>query len=447
VLTKSDNDLVTQTGPGTPMGNVLREYWIPAMMSSELPSPDCPPARIRMLGENLIAFRTTSGAVGVIPNACPHRGASMFFGRNEEEGLRCVYHGWKFDVTGACVDMPSEPAESNFKNKVRTRAYPTRERGGLIWMYMGPRSDPPPLPDLLANMLPEGQYRMGSYTSECNWLQSLEGDYDTIHVSFLHRGSITPEESLPPDPAIDPAMDYYALKTRWSRFTIADHEIGCTSGCNRPAEDGKTYWRIAHFLFPFYAMIPASYANISFIAVVPVDDENCIRFTVSRTGGRGNPVNDIMHEGMTTGYHSDPRHNGTGWLDRFKLAGNNRNDYLIDREIQRENKGGLGYSGIPGRGQDGAVTESMGTIYKRDNEHLGVTDTGIIRMRRLLLNAAKAMRDSGATPPGVDRPELYRMRSICTVLPDGVEGISASQEFMYQPVREAEAQMVAPTTS
>src|SRR6185436_13227337 len=163
MLTKSDNDLVTQTGPGTPMGNVLREYWIPAMMSSELPSPDCPPIRIRLLGENLIAFRTTSGAVGVIPNACPHRGASMFFGRTEEEGLRCVYHGWKFDVKGNCVDMPSEPAESNFRNKVHTRAYPTRERGGLVWMYMGPRTEPPPLPDLLANMLPEGQYRIGSY--------------------------------------------------------------------------------------------------------------------------------------------------------------------------------------------------------------------------------------------------------------------------------------------
>jgi len=418
------------------MGKVFREYWIPAVRSDELPSPDCPPMRVKLLGEELIGYRTTSGAVGLIQNACPHRGASLFFGRNEEEGLRCVYHGWKFDVAGNCTDMPSEPAESNFRTKVHAVAYPTVERGGLVWMYMGPRAVAPPLPDLMANMLPEGEYSIGSYSSECNWLQSLEGDYDTVHVSFLHRGSITPEETVGPDPKLDPAMDYYALKTRWSRFTIADTEVGCTSGCNRPADEENTYWRIAHFLFPFYAMIPASYANVSVIAVVPIDDENCLRFHVHRAaGGRGNPVNDIMHDGVTTGYHRDPSHNGTGWLDRFNLIGNRRNDYLIDREVQRANKGGLGYSGIPGRGQDGAVTESMGVIYQRDNEHLGVTDTGIIRMRRLLLKAAKSLRDEGTVPPGVDNPALYRQRSGEMILPKNVDWWSYYQEMRktWQP--------------
>jgi phthalate 4,5-dioxygenase len=157
MLSELDNDILCRVGPGTPMGNLMRQYWIPAVQSGELPSPDCPPLRVRLLGENLIAFRTTSGDVGLIQNACPHRGASMFFGRNEEEGLRCVYHGWKFATDGTCVDMPSEPAESNFKNKVRTVAYPTHERGGIIWAYMGPRETPPPLPDLEANMLDDGQ--------------------------------------------------------------------------------------------------------------------------------------------------------------------------------------------------------------------------------------------------------------------------------------------------
>jgi hypothetical protein len=150
MLNKEENELLTRVGPGTPMGNLMRQYWLPAMMSSELPAPDCPPVRIRLLGEN----------------ACPHRGASMFFGRNEEEGLRCVYHGWKFDTSGACVDMPSEPAESNFKNKVRITAYKTRERGGLVWVYMGPRAEPPALPELEANMLPDGEYTLGAYSSE-----------------------------------------------------------------------------------------------------------------------------------------------------------------------------------------------------------------------------------------------------------------------------------------
>src|SRR5919199_3696733 len=137
MLTKEDNELVCRVGPSTPMGNLMRQYWVPALMSSELPEPDCAPLRVRILGENLIAFRDSRGQVGLLDQACPHRGASLFFGRNEEQGLRCVYHGWKYDVTGACVDMPSEPAESNFKSKVRARAYPTHERNGIVWAYMG----------------------------------------------------------------------------------------------------------------------------------------------------------------------------------------------------------------------------------------------------------------------------------------------------------------------
>ena len=156
MLSQQDNDYLCRVGPGTPMGDLMRQYWIPAIRSDELPTPDCPPVRVRLLGENLIGFRTTSGAVGLVANSCPHRGASMFFGRNEEEGLRCVYHGWKFDVDGNCVDMPSEPPESNFRTKVKAAAYPTRERNGIIWAYMGPRETPPPLPDIEANILCEG---------------------------------------------------------------------------------------------------------------------------------------------------------------------------------------------------------------------------------------------------------------------------------------------------
>ena len=441
MLTKDENELLTRVGPGTPMGNLLREYWLPAMMSAELAAPDGPPVRVRLLCENLIAFRTTSGEVGIVQNSCPHRGASMFFGRNEEEGLRCVYHGWKFDVAGNCVDMPSEPAESNFKSKVRTRAYPTRERGGLVWVYMGPREVPPPLPELEANMLPEGQYTLGSYSSECNWLQSLEGDYDTIHLGFLHQGSIRPEDLKPG------TIEYYVVKTRWARFVTAETEFGCTYGCNRPAEEDTTYWRLAHFLFPFYAMIPTVPLGTrkTFIAVVPIDDENCIRFTMNQLlpgeSLRGAPAPE--YEGRTTGYNFEPRHNTSDWLGRFNLAGNARNDYLIDRDIQRSNAGGMGYSGIPGRGQDGAVTESMGVIYQRDHEHLGVTDAGIIRMRRSLIKATRALRDAGATPPGVDKPQLYKVRSGSIILPNGVNGVAETRELQWKALTEEPARMEA----
>src|ERR671939_841225 len=177
MLSKTDNETVCRVGPGTPMGQLMRQYWVPALLSSELPGPDSDPVRVMLLGEKLIAFRDSNGQVGLIQNHCPHRGASLFFGRNEEGGLRCVYHGWKFSSDGTCVDMPNEPAESDFKHKVKATAYPPHERGGVVWTYMGPRQEPPPLPDLEANML-EGATAT-AFQLEGNWLQILEGDIDT----------------------------------------------------------------------------------------------------------------------------------------------------------------------------------------------------------------------------------------------------------------------------
>src|SRR6266849_4237244 len=170
MLSKADNDALTRVGPGTLMGNLMRQYWLPALLSRELAAVDSDPVRVMLLGEKLIAFRDTKGQVGLLANHCPHRGASLFFGRNEESGLRCVYHGWKFSADGTCVDMPNEPAESDFKTKVKAVAYPTRERNGLVWAYMGPREAPPPLPDLEANNLAEGEYSINAIQRECNYL-------------------------------------------------------------------------------------------------------------------------------------------------------------------------------------------------------------------------------------------------------------------------------------
>src|SRR6202049_3677600 len=179
MLSHEENELLTRTGPGTPMGNLYRRFWLPALLPSELPHPDSDPIRFRILGEDLIAFRDSTGTVGFLQNNCPHRGASLFFGRNEEAGLRCVYHGWKFDVSGQCVDMPNEPAESDFKTRFRATAYQCVERNGLIWTYMGPRSTPPPLPDIEPNMVPDGG--LIAQMAECNWLQKLENNMDTSH--------------------------------------------------------------------------------------------------------------------------------------------------------------------------------------------------------------------------------------------------------------------------
>jgi phthalate 4,5-dioxygenase len=422
MLIIQDNEVLCRVGKGTPMGDLMREYWIPAVRSDELPSPDCPPMRLRLLGENLIVFRATSGKVGVVQNACPHRGASMFFGRNEEDGLRCVYHGWKFDVTGACVDMPSEPAESNFKNKVRTVAYPCQERSGIVWTYMGARQTPPALPELEANMLPDAECAVGKTLRECNWFQALEGDIDTGHAGFLHYGKADPD-AMPRG-----TFDYYAIATRDPKFTVHDTEFGTSYGAYRPAEEGQYYWRIAHFLFPFYTMIPTGFLGeeVRFGAWVPVDDDHVMSWRVSskrpmRPGAGAPSRSGIKGAASTSGYLPDT----TDWNGKFRLAANRANDYLIDREKQRHES----YTGIDGIfTQDQAVTESMGTIYRREHEHLGTSDAMVIRTRRRVIKAARELAESGLLPPGVANPALYRRRSGGIVLPVSVDAMAATEE-------------------
>src|SRR5215207_3264662 len=208
MLSQADNELLCRTGPGTPMGELFRRFWLPALVPSELPHNDSDPIRFRILGEDLITFRDSNGKIGFLAENCPHRGASMFFGRNEEEGLRCVYHGWKFDVNGNCVDMPSEPAESNFKTKVRARAYPTHERGGIVWAYMGPREVPPPLPDMEANIMTTEPTQISILMRRCNWMQGLEGELDTVHAAFLHFGAADWEKEEPK------SLNWYHYKAR-----------------------------------------------------------------------------------------------------------------------------------------------------------------------------------------------------------------------------------------
>jgi phenylpropionate dioxygenase-like ring-hydroxylating dioxygenase large terminal subunit len=225
-----------------------------------------------LLGEDLIAFRDTTGAVGVVQENCPHRGASLFFGRNEEAGLCCVYHGWKFDAAGNCVDMPNEPAESDFKSKVKAVAYPTRERGGMIWVYMGPRQAPnlPPLPNIEANMLPDGEGAIFIGMRECNWLQGLEGDIDTSHFGFLHAGAIDPEE-MPGG-----TFSKYVTNNRAPQYAVLTRDYGTMYGAYRPAEEDRYYWRIAHFVFPFFTFTPPGPlgAKVSAGCWVPIDDEH-----------------------------------------------------------------------------------------------------------------------------------------------------------------------------
>jgi phthalate 4,5-dioxygenase oxygenase subunit len=432
MLSEFDNEQLCRVGPGTLMGNLFRQYWIPAARSDELPGPDSPPVRIKLLDEQLIAYRATSGEVGLIQNACPHRGASLFFGRNEEEGLRCVYHGWKFDVTGACVDMPSEPAESNFRNKVRAKAYPTRERGGIIWAYMGPREVPPPLPDLAANILNDDPEKISILLRPNNWLQGIEGEMDTIHAAILHWGFDEPGERG--------SFSYYHFNSRYdARFVARDSEFGASYGCYRPAEDDTYYWRIGHVLFPFMAMQangelgPEERLN----AYVPVDDYNTLQWELQvRTDGktprmaRTFPINrtgEPMAQGAARVYLPQ----GTGWLDRWVIDQSEANDYQIDREAQKNKVSFTGIRGV--RQQDMAMTESMGAIMDRTHEHLGTSDSMIIKARRRWLAVAKALAEHDIVPPGVDEPNLYHQRSGEAILPRSADWWEGSTELREKP--------------
>ncbi len=446
MLSTQDNELMCRVGPGTQMGDLMREYWLPVLMTSELAQPDGPPLRVRLLGENLIAFRTTSGDVGMVSDACPHRGASLFFGRNEEDGLRCVYHGWKFDVTGACVDMPSEPAESNFKAKVHAKAYPCRERNGVVWVYMGQRAEMPELPQLEANMVTDPDVRVQKVMRDCNWMQALEGDIDTSHLSFLHLGAVKPEAAVPG------SFDYYGVKDRSPKYDVHETEFGTTYGAYRPAEEDTYYWRIANFLFPFYTMIPTGTLGVAIHvrAWVPIDDEHVMYWSmnlprtrqVGRQGQAGSESN--VASGRPVGAERTSQGGGgneyedfnTGWLGRWRLTQNASNDYGIDRESQRS---GANYTGIAGIfQQDQAVTESMGDVSERSHEHLGTSDAMIIRTRRRVLNAAKALRDNSETPPGVENSEYYRTRSGSVILPRAASWMEATQDARWPQVKVGE---------
>ncbi|TMC03326.1 MAG: Rieske 2Fe-2S domain-containing protein [Chloroflexi bacterium] len=416
MLRAEENEYVTRVGPGTPMGDLMRQYWVPAMLSSELPRPDCPPVRVLLLGEKLIAFRDTGGRVGLLDNFCPHRGASLFFGRSDECGLRCVYHGWKFDVEGTCVDMPSEPPGSTFENRVRAKAYPCRERGGVVWAYMGPREEAPPLPDLEANQLPEDRWTVTAIQRECSWLQGLEGDIDTAHIGFLHFGSERAEDQQ------EGTFRYYALKDRAPRYAVLDTDYGSMYGAYRPAGPGQQYWRIAQFLFPFFTMPPSGLLGRQVVARawVPMDDSHLLFFGMSARTAPEEPSTPSIADAR-------PRPNGTGWYDRFRLDAGETNDYRLDRGRQARDGE---YSGIAGvHLQDQAITESMGPIYDRTREHLGSSDAMVIRVRRRLIAAARALAESAATPPGVDGPQAYRQRSGGVILDESADWVEATRDL------------------
>ncbi|HEV2336776.1 MAG TPA: Rieske 2Fe-2S domain-containing protein, partial [Stellaceae bacterium] len=381
------------------------QYWLPAAMSKEL-ERDGPPLRLMLLGERLIAFRDTEGRVGVMDHRCPHRCASLFLGRNEENGIRCVYHGWKYDVAGNCIDTPNL-ADPDFKNRIKAKAYRTIERNGLVWVYMGARKKAPPLPEIEATLLPESDVTISFVQRECNWLQALEGDIDTSHFGFLHAGSVAPED-VPDD-----SLFWHTVANRAPDYHVADTECGTMYAAYREAAPGRTYWRFANFMLPFWTQTPQGKftEHLHNRAWVPMDDTHTM--FVSLTWRRQPPSigpmkNGRMMPGFTRAFDYLP--NTSDWHGRWRLAGGPSNDWMVDREAQ---KIGGNYTGITGiHAQDQAVTESMGAITDHLFEHMAPSDRMIMATRRRLLKAARALAKDKIVPPGVDDPGImYPVRS------------------------------------
>jgi phenylpropionate dioxygenase-like ring-hydroxylating dioxygenase large terminal subunit len=402
MTTREQNDFLTQTGPGTPMGQLFRRYWIPALHSDELPEPDCPPVRVKLLSERLLAFRDTQGRVGVIDEFCAHRGISLWFGRNEDKGLRCPYHGWKYDHTGQCIDVPSEPEESGFCRKIKLKSYPSVELGGVVWIYMGPPELKPPLPAFEWCTVPATHRFASKRTEECNYLQAIEGGIDSSHVSFLHR------HELRSDP-LHVGRGAQLTAGTDARFEVVETDGGMIVGVRRPAEPGYLYWRITQWVVPFHTMIPPYGDNaLNGHAWVPIDDENCYTwsFTHHPTRALTDAELEVMRSGGGIHVKLIP---GT-----FRPVVNKDNDYMIDRVAQKHHKS---YSGVKGIAmQDAAIQESMGPIQDRSKENLVSTDNAIIMARHRLRKLAIAAQ-RGEVPDGID-PATHRVRSASIVLPE-----------------------------
>ncbi len=398
MFSREENELLTRVGPGTPMGELMRRYWIPALLSEEVPVPDCPPVKVRLLGEGLVAFRDSKGRVGLLDEHCSHRGSSLFYGRNEECGLRCIYHGWKYDVEGNVLETPAEPSDSDFKNKIHHPTYPCREVAGIIFTYMGPKEKLPLFPEYEWVKLSADRTHVVKFYLECNYLQGLEGDFDSSHTSFLHCNNLKDLARLNRDGA--PTLE--AEETSYGMLAISIRKLG----------PEQNYLRLSPFIMPAFSIVPgpatAKFEETDIRAFrfwIPIDDTSTWFYILSM---------------RDTPFTSEEKTSARSWVDSiYRRIRNAGNTYLQDRELQKT----VSYTGIKAvipAEQDGCATESMGPIYDRTKEHLGYSDKTIIALRRLLLKAVKTVQEGRESPHVIKDAEsnhFSHLRSIKGVLP------------------------------
>ena len=399
-MNKEMSEVLVRTGAGTPMGQLMRRYWVPVVLASEIAEPDGPPVRVQIMGEKLLAFRDTSGAAGLISEFCSHRGVSLFFGRNEEHGIRCSYHGVKFNRLGECVEVPSAPQACKHMG---ITGYPCIERAGVVWAYMGPKDKQPAPPDVEWCTLPESHVFVSKRLQECNYLQAMEGGIDTAHVSYVHRYEVDTD----PMHMGTKALDYIKADGNVI-FDIERTGYGLTLFGRRNGEPDSYYWRITQWLFPWYTLIPPFGEHaLGGHVWVPMDDHNCWAWSINFRHDR--PLSDEERADMAAGKGIHCEYEPGSWRPKA----NKDNDYLVDRVAQREKRA---YSGVFGFAvQDASLQESMGPIQDHEAERLLPTDRAIVMARRMLHESALGLAQ-GVEPPALSA-DRQRVRAAGVLLP------------------------------
>ncbi|HXP94975.1 MAG TPA: Rieske 2Fe-2S domain-containing protein [Candidatus Binatia bacterium] len=386
MLTREENELLTKVEGDAPMGLMLRRYWLPAVLSEEISERDGPPVAVRLLGEDLVAFRDTDGRVGLLDARCPHRLASMVIGRNEDCGLTCIYHGWKFDVEGKCVDMPTEPDDYGFRDRVRTKAYPTIEAGGVVWTYLGHPDQRPQFPAYPWTAFPRNHIGTTKVGIRANFLQAVEGSIDSAHSWYLHRGSSRDWEKR-----------FEVSHDRSPRLEAEDTAYGFRyAAIRKPNEepDKYKYVRVTLFVVPCTSFIPPPldpHLPAHTQIFVPMDNEHTMLFDVFHSQN-GTAVDEA---GLRRSLNVEP---GVDLDEDWFPLGHAKNRWLQDREEMKQGS----WTGIKGfQKQDIAAQESMGALVDRSQEHLGQSDVAVIVMRRRMREAVKAFQ-AGAPLIGQD---------------------------------------------
>lgn len=403
MLSAKDNSYLNTSEANTPMGNYLRCHWHPVALSEEVALPDCAPIRLKIMGEDLLLFRDTRGRTGLIEPFCAHRGADLFFGRNEECGIRCIYHGWKYDINGNCIDMPNIPKDAAYHGKIKIKAYPTKEFADMVWAYLGPPElQPAEIPQLEAGLVPNDHRYVTKRIVDCNWTHSMEGALDTAHFSFLHM----PAPAYRKDDSSNIAAD--ESRIRWlrndpvPRFKIIEHEVGFLIGGARNAEPGDHYWRLTQFMLPTHSITPSAMPNETYYGYswVPIDDHSCWMFVYAWHPSM--PIPQEERGKYVKGGYGQFAELGPGYVP----LRNRSNNYLMSREEQKT----VSFTGIRGIAeQDQMAQESQGYIVDRTKENLSPTDVGIIRFRKLLLQEAKAF-ENGIKPEAPNKAKEYCVR-------------------------------------